>query len=190
MQFTDLSENATEWNWNFGDGNTSTEQNPTHIYSTAGIFNVSLTVSNENGQRTKIRTINIKSSSPTAPYAYITNSGSNNVSVIDTATNTVTATVNVGSYPWGVAVNPDGNKGICDELKDSSTVSVIDTATNTVTATVNVGGILLMELQLTRMEQRYMWRTSGSNTVSVIDTATNTVIATVNVGYSSLRSCS
>ena len=33
VQFTDLSENAIEWNWNFGDGNTSTVQNPTHTYS-------------------------------------------------------------------------------------------------------------------------------------------------------------
>ncbi len=43
-------------------------------------------------------------------------SDSNNVSVIDTATNNVTATVNVGSYPYGVAVNPGWNKGICGEL--------------------------------------------------------------------------
>ena len=34
----------------------------------------------------------------------------NTVSVIDTATNTVTATVPVGSYPIGVAVTPDGTK--------------------------------------------------------------------------------
>ena len=38
-----------------------------------------------------------------APFAYITNNASNNVSVIDTATNTVTATVNVGTTPYGVA---------------------------------------------------------------------------------------
>ena len=41
-----------------------------------------------------------------APFAYVTNSGSNNVSVIDTATNTVVATVPVGENPWGVAVTP------------------------------------------------------------------------------------
>jgi YVTN family beta-propeller protein len=45
-----------------------------------------------------------------APFAYITNSIDNTVSVIDTATNIVAATVNVGPNPHGVAVTPDGKK--------------------------------------------------------------------------------
>ena len=72
-----------------------------------------------------------------APFAYITNSGSNSVSVIDTATNTVIATVAVGFNPWGVAVHPDGSRVYV--AKYSQTVSVIDTATNTVVGTVQVG---------------------------------------------------
>lgn len=42
--FTDLSTIATpvQWHWDFGDGNTSTLQNPTHTYNSAGIFNVTL----------------------------------------------------------------------------------------------------------------------------------------------------
>lgn len=49
VQFTDLSTNATEWNWNFGDGSYSTEQNPTHTYSKNGEYTVNLIVSNING---------------------------------------------------------------------------------------------------------------------------------------------
>ena len=46
-----------------------------------------------------------------SPFAYITNSGNSTVSVIDTATNNVTATVdNIGTNPFGVAVSPDGSK--------------------------------------------------------------------------------
>jgi len=43
-----------------------------------------------------------------ATFAYIPNNGSNNVSVIDTATNAVFATVAVGANPIGSAVNSQG----------------------------------------------------------------------------------
>jgi PKD repeat protein len=46
VQFTDLSENSTSWNWDFGDGNSSQEQNPMHTYSAVGNYTVTLTVNN------------------------------------------------------------------------------------------------------------------------------------------------
>lgn len=51
--FTDLStvnapSTLSTWNWNFGDGNTSSAQSPTHTYGTSGIFNASLTVTTNN----------------------------------------------------------------------------------------------------------------------------------------------
>ena len=63
-----------------------------------------------------------------------------NVSVIDTASNKVVATVEVGNGPDGVAVTPDGKHVyVAIENLSSTRVSVIDTATNTVVATVAVG---------------------------------------------------
>ena len=59
VQFTDLSKNAAEWNWDFGDGATSTEQNPMHTYSTAGTYTVNLTVSNAKGTASKTTTITV-----------------------------------------------------------------------------------------------------------------------------------
>ncbi|HWQ48657.1 MAG TPA: PGF-pre-PGF domain-containing protein [Methanosarcina sp.] len=59
VQFTDLSQNANEWYWNFGDGNTSIEQNPTNMYSSAGNYDVNLTVVNGNETASKITTINV-----------------------------------------------------------------------------------------------------------------------------------
>ena len=44
--FTDLSTTADAWLWNFGDGTTSTAQNPSHIYLVTGTFDISLTVTN------------------------------------------------------------------------------------------------------------------------------------------------
>ena len=57
VQFTDLSENVVEWNWNFGDGNTSPVQNPTHTYYEAGNYTIALKASNENGADSKVSTI-------------------------------------------------------------------------------------------------------------------------------------
>ena len=39
----------TLWHWDFGDGNSSSLQNPTHIYSSSGTYNVTLTVTSGNG---------------------------------------------------------------------------------------------------------------------------------------------
>ena len=47
---------------------------------------------------------------PNTNRIYVANYGSNNVSVIDGASNTVVATVAVGSDPDGVAVNPNTNR--------------------------------------------------------------------------------
>lgn len=51
ISFNDLSTsqgNIMSWSWDFGDGNVSTDQNPTHTYSSSGTYLVSLTVENDN----------------------------------------------------------------------------------------------------------------------------------------------
>ena len=60
------------------------------------------------------------------------------MSVINTATNTVTATIAVGAAPDAVAVSPDGSLAYVAN-RNSNTVSVINTATNTVITTIGVG---------------------------------------------------
>lgn len=44
VNFTNLSSNAINWEWNFGDGSTSTFQNPSHTYTSNGQYNVSLKI--------------------------------------------------------------------------------------------------------------------------------------------------
>jgi PKD repeat protein len=57
VAFTDASTNTpTSWSWTFGDGGTSSSQNPTHSYTAAGTYNVALTATNAFGSDTKTRT--------------------------------------------------------------------------------------------------------------------------------------
>ncbi len=44
VAFTALTKRADTWNWDFGDGQSSTEMNPVHIYQEGGIYDVKLTV--------------------------------------------------------------------------------------------------------------------------------------------------
>src|SRR6266571_4416429 len=71
-------------------------------------------------------------------FAYVTNSSSSSVSVVDTATNTVTATVGVEDRPIGIAFTPDRSR-VYVANSFSNSVSVIETATNTVIDTINIG---------------------------------------------------
>ncbi|MCC7301343.1 MAG: gliding motility-associated C-terminal domain-containing protein [Bacteroidia bacterium] len=52
-QFSDISQifagTATGWSWDFGDGNTSTQQSPTHVFTDPGNYTVCLTVTTSNG---------------------------------------------------------------------------------------------------------------------------------------------
>jgi YVTN family beta-propeller protein len=68
----------------------------------------------------------------------VANNSSNTVSVLDTASNTVTATAAVGTNPAGVGVNPAGTR-VYVANQNGNTVSVLDTGSNTVIATVAVG---------------------------------------------------
>lgn len=49
VSFTNISTGNGTWHWNFGDGNTSTEENPSHTYSAEGIYIVSLTMTDMDG---------------------------------------------------------------------------------------------------------------------------------------------
>ena len=74
VQFTDLStSNITSWNWDFGDGNTSTQQNPTNVYQNAGTYTVTLDVSNtigtDNYSITNYITVNVSDDATIAPVA-------------------------------------------------------------------------------------------------------------------------
>ncbi|MBU6159395.1 MAG: beta-propeller fold lactonase family protein [Bacteroidetes bacterium] len=114
------------------------------------------------------------------PYAYIANYGSDNISVINTASNSVISIVPVGVDPFGVAASPDGTK-VYVVNSGSNNVSVINTATNAVAATVAVGSAPYGVTVSPDGSKVYVTNHT-SNTISVINAVTNTVTASVTVG--------
>jgi len=69
VEFTDTSiapaaAPITSWHWDFGDGATSSLQNPYHVYETPGTYTVTLTVSNQHGSDSASVTINVLAAAP------------------------------------------------------------------------------------------------------------------------------
>lgn len=102
VTFTDSSSNTpTSWYWEFGDGNTSTLQNPSHVYLSSGTYNVNLKATNSAGSDWENKTSYITVNSYNLPVCsfkvtdsvYIGNSPLH-VYAQDTSTNSPT------SYYW------------------------------------------------------------------------------------------
>ena len=68
IRFIDLSYfRPTKWVWTFGDGQSSTQRLPTHVYGSTGTYEVCLTVSNENSSNTTCRTLVLGTTSTSDP---------------------------------------------------------------------------------------------------------------------------
>ena len=96
VQFNDTSSNSpTSWLWNFGDGGSSTQQNPTYTYNTPGTYNVTLTAYNGAGNNTVTETnyINVNAPAPVASFTSNATSGTAPLSVQfnDTSSNSPTS---------------------------------------------------------------------------------------------------
>ncbi len=59
VTFTNASSDADTFAWEFGDGATSAEENPTHVYTTGGDFTVKLTASNIDGSEVVVKDITV-----------------------------------------------------------------------------------------------------------------------------------
>jgi PKD repeat protein len=132
VQFTDTSANSpTSWSWNFGDGNTSTVENPSFTYTTAGTYSVTLSASNAAGAtvdtQSGLITVNTATTPPVADFTQSVSSGTNPLTVqfTDDSTNSPT------SWSWSFG---DGNTSTAENpsyiyaTAGSYTVSL--TATN------------------------------------------------------------
>jgi YVTN family beta-propeller protein len=107
---------------------------------------------------------------PVTNKIYVANSGSDNVTVIDGATN-ATITVAAGTNPVSVAVNPVTNK-IYVANEGSGNVTVIDGATNATTTVA--AGTNPVSVAVNPVTNKIYVANQGSANVTVIDGATNT----------------
>ena len=131
-----------------------------------------------------------------AQVAYVVNQGTDDVSVIDTSTNMVIATIPVGDGPVRVVFTPDGSKAyVTNNFSDD--VSVINTSTHTeIDVDGNPGngitripvGDAPVGIDASPDGTKVYVAHPALNIISVIDTATNTVDLTFIVGAGILGS--
>jgi len=118
--------------------------------------------------------------SPDGSLAYVTQSGSAIVAVINTATKTVVANITFSSRPYDVAFTPDGAYAYFTNFA-SNTVSVINTSSNTVAATIPVGNWPNGVAVAPNGDYAYVANQLDGK-VSVISTSTNSILRNISVG--------
>lgn len=96
--FSDSSIGATTWLWNFGDGTTSTLQNPVHVFPSYATYNVTLTVSNDTCTHTVTRPVAVINETP--DFIATPNPVCRNSTVNFSATSINTG--NIVTYYWDV----------------------------------------------------------------------------------------
>jgi len=129
VQFTDTSLRAAAWSWNFGDGATSTEQNPAHTFTAAGAYNVELTVTNEAGSSSRFMTITVTPLPPVADFTASPQSGAAPLTVQFTD-----ASSNAATWSWAF-----GDGSTSTSQNPSHTYSAAGTYTVTLTVTNAAG---------------------------------------------------
>lgn len=139
VSFTDLtthSANATmnSWSWNFGDNTSSTLQNPTHVYTTGGVYNVTLIVgSNTNCVDTIVLPVTIN------PLP-IANAGPNQTVCGNNATVTLNGIVNGATGGIWTSNGSGTFSPNATTLNASYIPSIADTAIGSVTLTLTSTG--------------------------------------------------
>jgi PKD repeat protein len=131
--FTDLStgNGITSWSWDFGDGNTSTTQNPQHTYTAAGTYTVSLTAFNSDCDNTETKTAFITVSvPPIADFSSDLTSGNEPLTVTFTDLSSGTPT----SWLWNF-----GDGGTSTAQHPSHTYTAVGTYPVALTATNGAG---------------------------------------------------
>jgi PKD repeat protein len=134
VNFTDQStNNPTSWSWDFGDGGTSTAQNPSHTYNTAGTYTVTLTASNACGSDQVVKVDYITVNPCLAPVADFVGSPTSGDAPL-TVNFTDQSTNNPTSWSWDF-----GDGGTSTAQNPSHTYNAAGVYTVTLTASNSCG---------------------------------------------------
>jgi YVTN family beta-propeller protein len=117
---------------------------------------------------------------PQKEWAYVTNSSSESVTIIDTKTKKEVATIPVGESPDAIAVTSDGKKAYVLNKGLENSISVIDTQSKKVTATIPIDIRITYTLAITP-DEKYVYVT-GHGTVSIIDIEKEEVVKRLYMG--------
>ncbi len=194
VQFTDHSSGEpTSWEWDFGDGSSSVDQNPTHVYSTAGTFSVSLTVTGGGNSDTEVKSDAITLTSPpppTAAFAVSATSGDAPLSVSFTDQSTGEPTSwqwNFGDGNGSADQNPSHTYQSAGEYTVSLTAtndngSTTETKTDLISVTVPTKGMHVEAIKVVRSTSSRSCRGIGRVTVEDAD-GRPVAGATVTIDY-------
>ncbi|MDD4137693.1 MAG: PKD domain-containing protein [Methanoregula sp.] len=148
IQFVDSSSSSpTAWAWSFGDGGTSSVQNPVHTFTRDGIYTVTLSAVNSAGSSTVSKdafvTVTVSSSAPVASFTSTDTCGISPLTVefIDSSANSPTA------WAWSF-----GDGGTSSVQNPSHTYVSAGTYTVTMTATNSGGSSTSTELDMITVE--------------------------------------
>ena len=117
---------------------------------------------------------------PKGKFAFVTNAGDNNVTVVDLASDAATAIIPTGAYPHGQRMSPDGKELYVADVEDGS-VSVLDPIGLKELARIPVG-IAPVQVGFTPDGRRVYVSLRDENRVAVIDSVTRQIVAKVDVG--------
>lgn len=138
MQFTDTSNYASSWLWNFGDGSTSTQQNPAHTYNANGTYTVTLTIGyngcNDTEQQVNYITV-------TNPINFQINASTYNACSAPLTVNFTNNAVGATSVNWNF-----GDGGSSSQLNPSYTYTTNGTFSVTCSVTNSTGCINTVSL--------------------------------------------
>ena len=201
--FTNTSTGATSYSWAFGDGNTSTLQNPSHTYAQQGTYSVCLTVTGPCGTNTTCSTINFSCPTPNVNFSFT------NINLNYSFTNLTTG--NPTSYFWSfgdggtsTAQNPThlyanvGAYAVCLVAVNSCGADTFCTAVNVTCPTPNAAfAFTSNNLTVTFADQStgnpttWQWNfgDGSGNSIQTNPSYTYTAPGTYNVCLTAINSC-